>query len=207
MYIPEENIIISDNSHPRESCIWHLSASSRQSNRWNPPFHLRWRPPSQYYHASVISHLNHHTCLGIPERPGLWGLWQNGHLSVFIEVMPIKRHICAAHMETLSFQCNLLHLQLPSLPLASVKVHARGWVTASALCTPLMTNAVFLGQVCHDSFLPQGKCFPSSLLHPLYKQTSAKLSCWLSQDARGLALGHPRDFSSPERRQHPRPAP
>lgn len=151
MFIPEENITVSDNSHcPKESRIWHLSASSRQSN--DQIISNDGLPPSTIMLLS--SHLNYHTCLGIPKGPGLCGLWQNGHLSVFAKMMLMKHHVCAADMGTLSFQCNLLHLQLPSLPLASVKVHGRGWVTASAPCTPLMTNAVFLGQARHDSFLP-----------------------------------------------------
>ena len=152
------------NVYPRREhhCKWQFSLSQGvlyltlecllQAIQWSN--HLKWWPPSQHYHASVIAHLNYHTCLGIPKGPERCGLWQNGHLSVFAKMMLMKRHVCAADTGTLSFQCNLLHLQLPSLPLASVKVHGHGWVTASAPCTPLTTNAVFLGQACHDSFLP-----------------------------------------------------
>lgn len=61
----------------------------------------------RHCHASVVPHLDRHSCLGAAEGAGLCaGLWLKGHLRVLTRIIHKKHRIRAIHTETLSFWYN-----------------------------------------------------------------------------------------------------
>lgn len=99
-----------------------------------------------------------------PEGLGLCdGLQQKRHLSLLVGIILKELQLSATCMETLSFCVTAISCFTFSFHpcLVSVKVWECSWVTASALCSLLMTKALFLGHACHDCFLPSGKALSS----------------------------------------------
>lgn len=143
--------------------MWHFRASI-QSSLGILTIKSSQMTASWHYYAPVVSLLDHHRCLGAPEGLGLCGgLRQKRHLSLLVGIILKEHQLSATCMETLSFCVTAIScFTYSSHPcLDSVKVWECSWVTASALCSPLMTKALFLGQACHDSFLPSGKALSS----------------------------------------------